>query len=222
MHRLRLLVDVDGVVLDLMGGFSRYLFMGGDDPMKGVPAAARPFDRSEVTRHKLGRCPGLEGHWPAFVEFMRSEDPYRWTLPHRDAIDSLGRIAERHEVVFTTATMSQAPTSYASKFERLRDLGMPYEVCSIPSELKRHFRGDIGIDDRADICLGYVAAGTPSICFVRPWSYDGRFDAQGLKDAGIGLAADPEDGHLLTSEAKNPEESAWSGVVSMLERLELL
>jgi hypothetical protein len=163
-----ILCDVDGVVADLMGGFSKWL------TLCGFP----PCDQSEIKLfdiRKAARLPGLikldeelrsdEFGWPdeggdggingAFMTFMRG-DAYDYVDPIEGAVAGIKDLQETHDVHFCTALMK---THFPD---------VPYFTA--PSKLKMRIKGDLGIDDRYDTCARWEEVGTKSFLFRQPWN----------------------------------------------------
>jgi len=175
-----LLCDVDGVVADLMGGFSEWM------RSHGLPE----FDVSLLTKfdiRKAAREPGLidlddqlrAGMWPddggdgglngAFMTFM-SGPAYEWVLPIDGAVEGVGRLREKYDVRFLTALMEAAPDHVPSKMRWMKRFFPDVKYFTSPSLLKQDVKGDIGIDDRYDTCMRWEGVGMRSFLFHQPWN----------------------------------------------------
>ncbi len=182
MVRKTILCDVDGVVADLMGGFSKWLTLCGFPPCD--PALITLFDiRKAARRPELIKLDDElrsdEFGWPdpdgdggingAFMTFMRGE-AYDYVEPIEGAVEGIKELLETHDVHFCTALMEAAPEHVPSKMRWLKKYfpGVPYFTA--PSKLKMRIRGDMGIDDRYDTCARWEEAGTKSFLFNQPWN----------------------------------------------------
>lgn len=189
------LVDVDGVVADLMGtrlpngtlmgkgGFERFF----EERTNGGILLAR-----RSTTHSIARAPELAELNRAFnlermfTEYLSLPDVYQdyvdvigsYDLPSpssefSDARDAITRLMDLgHGVVFVTAVWERAPSSYDSKRRWLAEHfpGNPMIVAS--SQCKHMVRGNVAIDDRYDTCKRWIQSGNVSrvILFNQPWN----------------------------------------------------
>ena len=173
---MRVLVDVDGVVADLMGGFERYL-----RARRGVEL--RP---SEITTFHLASSPAhAELHKQidmdkSLAEFLALPDVYRdYVTPIEDAVRGINRLQTAYtrgltrepiEIGFVTATLRESPESYAPKYRWLDQHFPGTPVISCPSGQKHWFTADYGIDDRFDTCERWRKAGVRPLLFRQPWN----------------------------------------------------
>lgn len=167
---MRILVDVDGVVADLMGGFIAFASERGC-----------VIQRDKITAHHISKSRGLEHLSTTFDlddmlrEFLCTDDCYEDILEIEDASYAINTLSRRHELAFLTATMKSAPQSYASKFNWLQRRFPEIPVISAPSEYKHWVAGDILIDDRYDACSRFSSAWPngkmgASFLFSQPWN----------------------------------------------------
>ena len=175
-----ILCDVDGVVADLMGGFSNWL------TQFGLPR----FDTSALTKFDLRRAvhePELQEYdsllrekiWTldgedgglnkAFMTFMNG-DAYDWVKTIPGAQDGIESLLRDNTVYFVTAVMDRAPGHMPSKILWMKRNFPDVEYFTAPSKLKQQVRGDIGIDDRYDTCMRWTAAGLKTFMFKQPWN----------------------------------------------------
>jgi len=165
---MRLLVDVDGVVADLMGGFDRFI-----RAKHGLELRPR-----EITTFHIPRSPAhreldericLDTN---LAEFLALPDVYQdYVDPIPGARSALAAIRDAgHEVGFVTATLHDSPESYASKYRWLDKHFGRVPVISCPSGQKHWFVADYGTDDRWDTCERWAAAGVKPLLFRQPWN----------------------------------------------------
>lgn len=154
------LVDVDGVVLDLFGAAIEWWEGNGGKKVD----ADRPLVHDD-----LG-----EPYWTALSTFMALDDCYSIVKPLPGTLDGLTRLTERgYLIAFCTSVFGN---TYDSKLKRLKDLigdRFPFLFLSVPSAAKHLVQAALAIDDRADICLRYVKSGTPALLIARRWSFGG-------------------------------------------------
>lgn len=229
------LVDVDGVVLDLMGAVKR------DRDKKNLRFG---YDRRPaVDLNKVHVHDNLDAHvYEALLEFLQGDDAYKTVDPLPDALWGLEQIAERgYTVFFNTAVMKSARESYTSKYNRLAELidgKFDFEYAAVPSAYKHYVRGSFGVDDRSDICYNYARNGVRPFLMARQWSFGGTKATATMKDALESLNSvrdvmgavcwDVADAQLLSlpeiSGGFNLPESnhktAWSGLISALDYLD--
>lgn len=218
------LVDVDGVIIDLMGGLKLW--------HKAQTYEDLDFDKPMI-HDDLGPVV-----FPLLQKFMQRPDCYQWCDPLPGAVEGLKGLVDRgFTIVFNTAIMKSARSSYVSKYERLEELlrGIPFEYATTPSAYKWLMHGTIGIDDRADICLDYAAAGTFPILVARRWSFKpdltlSDFDDQLVEMDVEGIVSlDPDELPFVslpqlrgsfdeeTLRAGTSEKSAWAGILESLD-----
>lgn len=164
---IRTLVDVDGVVADLMGGFSRFMAEHADVDL----------DVSKITRHRIDESPELSGIDMMYgldsclTTFLGLKDVYQtYVSPIDGAKEAFVELQSMTEVVFVTAILKTAPQSYESKFRWCREHFGDAPFLAIPSTMKHGYFGVIGIDDRYDICERYRKAGLKAFLFKQPWN----------------------------------------------------
>lgn len=167
-YLLRTLIDVDGVVADLMGGFRNYLL-----DLYGVE-----LDLEKITRHNIEQSPALKelndrvDLDAALTRFLATKDVYQYYVdPFPEALEAIEHLRKFCEPIFVTAILKTAPSSYESKFNWCRfHFGTNVPFFAVPSTLKQYVNGTIGIDDRYDICNRYRMTGKKAFLMKRPWS----------------------------------------------------
>lgn len=164
---MKILVDVDGVVADLMGGMSRYV----------KERYSLNFDVSKITHFHIDKSPDLaelhaEINLTRVLEnFLAVHDVYeRYVDPIPGAVNVIKKLAKYNDVIFVTATLDESPQSYVSKFRWLRDIFGTIPMISCPSKYKCFVRGDVGIDDRYDTCKSWDDNGTRGMLFRQSWN----------------------------------------------------
>lgn len=163
MRSLRALIDVDGVILDLIGGFTEWA-----KAAKGVQ-----LDFSNVLSPRVP-----DEYRPIFIEFLKRDDCYSfWVQNHDGAIQGIKDLHDLgFEIVFNTATAVEAPEAYGTKLKRITEIceliNVPFVFIGTPGFAKHYVSGTIGIDDRADSCLNYARVGTMPFLVLRKWSFD--------------------------------------------------
>lgn len=165
---MRVLVDVDGVVADLIGGFERFVF--DKYRLELCPWAITRFHIPESPAHReLHERIDLSAN---LAEFLALDDVYeRYVHPvpgSQDAIQELQ--AAGVELAFVTATLHESPESYASKYRWLTKRFGRLPVISCPSDQKHWFSADYGIDDRGDTCARWSKHGVQPLLFRQPWN----------------------------------------------------
>lgn len=165
--RIKMLVDVDGVVADLMLGFSRWL-----DERHG-----EHLDVSKITCFNIPRSPALRKlHDRVDLDrcldsFLGTDNVYEtYVTPVSGAVEALKSLSELVEPVFVTATLKNAPQSYVSKFRWCRERFGDLPMIACPSQLKMMVRGVIGIDDRWDTCERWRGQSMFALLFRAPWN----------------------------------------------------
>lgn len=186
--------DVDGVVLDMVGGFCRWLERKHrvillpeqitHYEMRKIDPVVRTFDSNrQIEMFSSGTFSelmggGLENY---LHDFLNSYDCYQGDIDWcqnvtgkkygENSLDSLiyrFPIGARH--VFLTATIAGLSNSLDSKMRRLLELFADIPVINCPSKLKQMWCSDFHIDDRADICRKFWESGRDAFCIKRPWS----------------------------------------------------
>lgn len=164
---MRVLIDVDGVVADLMGGFEHFI-----RERHGLELYPR-----EITTFHIVKSPAHE--WlhakidldTQLADFLAHPNCYG----HVDVIDGSqividGFLKQGFEIAFITATLKESPESYAPKFRWLAKHFPGVPVISCPSGQKHWLKADFGIDDRFDTCQRWSSAGTTPLLFRQPWN----------------------------------------------------
>lgn len=165
---MRLLIDVDGVVADLMDGFEQFLF-------ERTGYLLRP---NLSTTHRISRSPAhaemnerfdLDARLTEFLALPNVYEDYVKLVPGvKESIDALYEVG--HEIGFVTATLWTAPESYGSKMRWLDRLFPEIPMLSVGSGEKHWVTGDFAVDDRFDTCLRWRLAGVTPLLFRRPWN----------------------------------------------------
>ncbi len=165
---MRYLVDVDGVVADLMGGFERFF----------LERTGERIDSSLSTTHSISKSPA-HANLNSRFDLKRLVDQYLG-LPdvYQDYIglvpDASWAIRELdrrgHEVGFVTAILKAAPSSYVSKARWLDEHFPGIPLLTAASEEKHWVTGDRAIDDRYDTCFRWEQVGVRTLLFRRSWN----------------------------------------------------
>lgn len=163
----RYLVDVDGVVADLMGGFACFIRDRFDMELR--PNEITTFDLTRSPAHyELNRCIDLDIQ---LKNFLAEPDCYDFVPVIAGAQAGITELICRgHQVAFVTATMRASPESYTPKFRWLAKHFHGVPMISCPAEQKWWIKTDFGIDDRFDTCDRWERAGATSILFRQPWN----------------------------------------------------
>jgi len=166
---MRLLIDVDGVVADLMGGFE--LFIRNKYCLELRPREITTFHIANSPAHRgLHERIDLDRN---LEEFLALGDVYQlYVDPVPGAEDAIRRLQQRPDIefAFVTATLHESPESYASKYRWLTKRFGRAPVISCPSGQKHWFDADYGIDDRYDTCQRWSQAGVTPLVFRQPWN----------------------------------------------------
>lgn len=164
---MRVLIDVDGVVADLMGGFEHFIQME-----HGLELRPR-----EITTFHIARSPAhatldakldLDRQLADFLALPNCYDHVDVIEGAAEAIDTF--LENGFEMAFITATLKESPESYAPKFRWLTKNFFGIPVISCPSEQKCWFQADYGIDDRYDTCQRWLKSGVTPLLFRQPWN----------------------------------------------------
>ena len=165
---MRILVDVDGVVADLMGGFERFF----------LEETGRRIDTRKSTTHRMSRAPefidlhreiDLDDMLHRFLSVPDVYQNYVELIP--DAHESIEYLLdEGHVLGFVTATLWSAPCSFESKFDWLNSIFPYVPMLSVGSAEKHWVTGDYAIDDRYDTCTRWENAGVRPLMFRQPWN----------------------------------------------------
>lgn len=165
---MRVLVDVDGVVADLMGGFE--LFIRDRFRLELRPREITTFKIVNSPAHQqLHGQVDLNRQLADFLALPNVYHDYVDLVPGAQA-GILELIDAGVEVAFVTATLHESPESYASKYRWLTKRFGRMPVISCPAEQKHWFTADYGVDDRADTCDRWRDAGIRPLLFRQPWN----------------------------------------------------
>ncbi len=185
MKRKTVLCDVDGVVADLMGGFSRWFHVATFGKFPNFDPRTVPlFDIRRAARTPehvdLDDALRKDVWWPyrdgdggingAFMEYMSLDSTYDNVPLIEGALQGIARLSEGFDVLFVTAVMDAAPTHIPSKFRWLKRHFPSIPIFTSPSKLKMQIKGEFGIDDRYDTCVRWTEAGTRSFLFKQTWN----------------------------------------------------
>lgn len=154
---MRVLLDVDGVLADLVGELCRRF----------------PEMREEqVTEFEFAKC-ALPVPVRSLYEAM--EEPgfaasLAWYPGAKDAVHAI--LAKGHEVAFCTSPMKTSPTWMWERQEWLRAAFPDLPV--IFAQRKQWVAGDVLVDDREQHCDAFAEAGGESFLIMRPWNTHAR------------------------------------------------
>lgn len=164
---MRVLIDVDGVVADLIGGFEFFI----------RERFAKELRPREITTFNITRSPAQQSLHVEIdldrqlADFLTLPGCYDSVHPIEGAEHAIRMLIRwGFELVFVTATLEDAPESYASKFRWLRRHFPKLPVISCPSGQKHWFNAEYGIDDRYDTCQRWSSAGVKPLLFRQPWN----------------------------------------------------
>jgi hypothetical protein len=100
---MRILIDVDGVALDLMTGFIRYVAEYYGEHMR----------YEDITRYSIGDSPALReidariGFYKVLARFLNTPRVYEDYVPAiSGAFEGISALHREHDVAFVTATMA--------------------------------------------------------------------------------------------------------------------
>lgn len=163
-----MLVDVDGVVADLMGGFER--FIRDRYSLELRPWEITAFHIAKSLAHvELHERIDLDRNLTEFLALPDVYQDYVHPVPGaEEAIPCL--VAAGIDIGFVTATLHESPESYASKYRWLTTRFGRLPVISCPSGQKHWFAADYGIDDRGDTCERWRSVGIRPLLFRQPWN----------------------------------------------------
>lgn len=165
---MRLLLDVDGVVADLMDGFERFFLNRTGELLRPNLSVTHRISHSPAHAELHARY-DLDQQLTDFLALPNVYHDYVELVPGaKESIDSLYRAG--HEIGFVTATLWTAPESYGSKMRWLDELFPEIPMLSVGSGEKHWVTGDYAVDDRYDTCLRWSQAGVTPLLFRRPWN----------------------------------------------------
>lgn len=164
----RYLVDVDGVIAELMDGFERFFLERTGHWLR--PNTSTVHSISESPAHQeLHSMFDLNSYLEQFLNLPNAYQDYVEPVPNAPwAIAEL--IASGAEVGFVTAIHKRSPASYGSKQRWLEQWFPDVSMLTASATRKGWVRGDRAIDDRYDTCMRWEAEGTPSYLFRRSWN----------------------------------------------------
>ena len=164
---MRVLIDVDGVVADLMGGFAH--FIRERHGLELSPWKITTFNIPRSPAHQaLHARIDLEKQLQDFLALPNCYEHVDVIEGSQVALDYF--LKEGFQLAFITATLKESPESYAPKFRWLAKNFPGIPVISCPSEQKCWFQADYGIDDRYDTCHRWLCSGVTPLLFRQPWN----------------------------------------------------
>lgn len=166
MKMSRILVDVDGVVADLMAGFQRY-FLETHGIEIGLPSTHRFKSAPEYAF--------LAARFDMDVEltnYLSVPDVYQNYIPEiPQAVPGINELRSAgHEIGFVTATWKGSPTMFGSKLKWLEERFPGIPMLSVDSLYKNWVTGDYCIEDRFDACYAWHSVGVKPFLFNQPWN----------------------------------------------------
>lgn len=184
MSRPSLLLDVDGVVADMVGGLRKWTNeeFGIDfrpDWIVYHDRMGRSPRMAEVNEQFLKWFPQSAdeeyyGFGGAFRCFMKDRDVYgTWINPIRGAVDVVANLRQQYEIVFVTALMKSARDHFRSKMEWLERWFPGIPIMTSPSGEKWRVGepGDFAVDDRYDTCMRWITRkGARAMVFRQTWN----------------------------------------------------
>lgn len=166
---MRVLIDVDGVVADLMGGWANFFYDRTGEYL--VPEKSLRYHIAESEFHAdLHRRFDLDRQ---LVDFLSEPDVYqRYVHPIEGAVPAIDALVDagRYQLGFVTATLKKAPSSYESKMRWLEDYWPGVPMLAVGAHEKHWVSGDYAIDDRYDTIIRWQDAGVRSLLFRQPWN----------------------------------------------------
>jgi 5'(3')-deoxyribonucleotidase len=167
-HRRQWLIDVDGVVADLMSGFEVFFLERHGTVLR----------HWESDRHRIARSTAHRELHERFdldrqlTDYLSIPDVYQRYIP---PISGSQRVITRmieldDDVRFVTAILHKAPSSFASKLEWFEEHFPGIPMMTADSHSKHWVVGDYAIDDRFDTCSRWEASGTKALLFQQPWN----------------------------------------------------
>lgn len=165
---MRILIDVDGVVADLMKGFDLWM-----RARHGVSLGVE-----NMVTHRISLSPNHRELHAALDldimlrDFLSTPNVYQdWVEPIDHACTAITTLrAKGHELGFVTATLHSAPSSYGSKLRWLNDTFGRIPMLCVQSGEKHWVSGDYAIDDRYDTCERWRASGVTPLLFRQTWN----------------------------------------------------
>lgn len=165
---MRVLIDVDGPVADLMDGLEKFIRERTGHELKPNTSLTHRISRSPVHAElneliDLDRC---------LHDFLSLPDVYQeYVLPVPDSVESIHRLKfSGYELGFVTATLWTAPSSYSSKMRWLDKHFPGIPMLAVSSSEKHWVTGDYAIDDRYDTCFRWGLEGVKPFLFRRSWN----------------------------------------------------
>lgn len=165
---MRVLIDVDGVVADMMDGFEAFLWETTGELLQ--PNLSTTHHITESPNHaEMHARIDLNRQLDLFLSLPDVYQEYVALVPGaKESIDRL--YSAGHEIGFVTATLWTAPVSYVSKLRWLNEHFPGIPMLSVGSREKHWVSGHFAIDDRFDTCERWLDAGVTPLLFRRPWN----------------------------------------------------
>ena len=161
----RILIDVDGVVADFVDALL----------LKIRATLGREFTREQVTCFDIREALGLDRcEWLVVRDCIEAQGYCSKFMPYAGAIESVGRLAERHEVFFATTPWRESVTWVHDRDRWLeRWFGKKLGRRVVHTQYKRLLEADILVDDKTENCLEWLGErkeGAVALLFDRPWN----------------------------------------------------
>lgn len=163
---MRALLDVDGVLGDFPSEVLRFVNMY-HDPWRSAPM----WTLDDVNEHDILKALGCEHMQQRLDQHMIDTDFCRHMPVYPGAQEFVERLRARAEVVIVTARYRAVPNWANAREAWLQEHFGIHFADVIFAKRKELTRGDVLIDDKADNCEAFDAAGHGgAICFDRPWN----------------------------------------------------
>ena len=160
-RRPRVLLDMDGVVVDWDEGFRAAWAARGHAP----PERARSYYMEECVE------PGLREE---AVALFHAEGFFRDLPPREGALAAVSEVAEAYEVFICTSPVLTSPFCAAEKYAWVeRHLGADWKRRVVITSDKTLVRGDVLIDDKPAITGAEVAPAWTHVLFDAPYNDPG-------------------------------------------------